>query len=98
MSAARFLERHGMLASGIDRKKELVRFLDEMERVRQGGEGSLKMIPAFLGEYHPPKDPQKLTVMDIGGTNVRTGIVEMGPEGMISSFLLDQKKGPSRAN
>ena len=87
MSAVRFLERHGMLASGIDRKRELVRFLDEMERVREGGEGSLKMIPAFLGGYHSPKDPQKLTVMDIGGTNVRTGIVEMGTEGMISSFL-----------
>lgn len=83
MSARNFLERHGMLAALIDPEKELDRFLEEMERVQQGGEGSLKMIPAFLGEYRPPVRPQKITVMDIGGTNVRTGIVELGPEGMI---------------
>ena len=36
MSAERFLERHGMLASLIDPEKELERFLEEMERVRRG--------------------------------------------------------------
>ena len=54
MSAVRFLERHGMLASQIDLKKELSLFLDEMDRVRGGENGSLKMIPTYLGEYHPP--------------------------------------------
>ena len=88
MSAERFLERHGMLASLIDPEKELERFLAEMDRVRGGGEGSLKMIPTFLGDYHPAAVPEKVTVMDIGGTNVRAGIVEMGPEGMTSSAML----------
>jgi len=88
MSAERFLERHGMLASLIDPEKELERFLEEMERVRRGGEGSLKMIPTVLGEYCPPAEPQKITVMDIGGTNVRTAIVELGQEGMVSSRTL----------
>ncbi len=84
MRAADFLERHGMLASRIDLEKELSRFLEEMDRVRCGGYGSLKMIPTFLGEYHPPEERQKIMVMDIGGTNVRASIAEMGRSGMIS--------------
>ena len=84
MSAVCFLERHGMLASQIDLKKELSLFLDEMDRVRGGENGSLKMIPTYLGEYHPPEKLQNIMVMDIGGTNVRAGIAGMGYSGMIS--------------
>ena len=89
MSAAEFLGRHGMLASRIDPDRELSRFLEEMNRVRSGGDGSLKMIPAFLGEYRTPDNREKITVIDIGGTNVRAAIVEMGPEGMLSSIPLE---------
>lgn len=82
MSAVQFLRRHGMLADQIDEKKELSLFLAEMTRVSAGGSGSLKMIPAFLGNYHPPETKQQLIVIDIGGTNVRASIVEMGPDGL----------------
>ena len=88
MSASDFLRRHGMHADRIDPQQELSRFLDEMDRVRAGGSGDLKMIPAFLGEYRPAENRQKLAVIDIGGTNVRTAIVEMGPEGMLSAAPL----------
>ena len=85
MSARKFLMRHGMLADLIRPEEELTRFLDEMDRVRAGGKGSLKMIPTYLGELRPPAVPEKITVMDIGGTNVRAGVVEMGPKGMLSA-------------
>ena len=84
MSAAGFLERHGMLAAQIDLKKELTRFMEEMDRVRRGEKGSLKMIPTCLGEYHPPEEMQNIMVVDIGGTNVRASIAEMNRSGMIS--------------
>ena len=82
MSAAGFLERHGMLPDLISPDRELERFLDEMDRVRKKGAGSLKMLPAFLGQYHPASEASEITVMDIGGTNVRAYIASMGPEGL----------------
>ena len=89
MSAKRFLARHGMLASLIDPERELSRFLEEMDRVRRGGEGSLKMISTFLGGYRTPERGEKLIVMDIGGTNVRAAVAQTGPEGMISFSALN---------
>ena len=65
MSAAGFLERHGMLPDLISPDRELERFLDEMDSVRRGHPGSLKMIPMALGTRPLPE--VEVTVVGLQG-------------------------------
>ena len=77
-----FLRRHRMDADGIDPEEQLDRFLAEMDRVRRGGKGSVKMIPTYIGEFEPPLMPETVAVLDIGGTNVRSCVAALGPHGV----------------
>ena len=90
--AGDFLLRHGMHVDRIDREKELEKLLGEMEKVRRGGEGSVKMIPTYIGTFRAPEAPMEVTVIDIGGTNVRAARATILPDGEIrfgpvTSFL-----------
>ena len=84
---ADFLLRHRLCASAFDWEEELARFLEEMDRVRGGGPGSLKMIPTRMGTPALPAEPCTVTAIDVGGTNVRSaavcldrgGITEIAP-------------------
>ncbi len=78
-----FLARHGMLFADIDRKRELDRLLAEMDSVRGGASGSVKMIPAYIGPFRAPGREETVTVIDIGGTNVRAARAAVTPEGEI---------------
>lgn len=76
-----FLRRHGMLFEDIDTEKELASFMREMDRVARGETGSVKMIPAWYGEYNPDEPHRPVIVLDIGGTNVRGAVVSPDAEG-----------------
>ena len=76
-----FLHRHGMLADDIDMEKELACFMEDMDRVSRGGTGSVKMIPAWYGDYSPEEPHRPVVVLDIGGTNVRSAVVSADEKG-----------------
>ena len=52
-----FLKRHLLDADCFCREELLDRFLSEMETVRKGGAGSVKMIPAWIGHPVPIRKP-----------------------------------------
>ena len=85
-----FLLRHRLCASAFDWDAQLGRFMREMEQVRAGAAGSLKMIPfePAIGEL--PDRPVSVTAIDIGGTNVRSAVLTLDRSG-----VLDIARGPS---
>ena len=81
-AADEFLRHHGMHFEGMDPEKELEKLLRAMEDdYRQGGKTG-RMIPAYVGTYQAPKQASDVTVIDIGGTNVRSAVVTIGPAGI----------------
>jgi len=85
-----FLLRHRLCADAFDWEAELSRFLGEMDRVRGGAEGSLKMIPISLGDCPLPEKPAPVTAIDVGGTNVRAAVITLHQRG-----VLDIKRLPA---
>ena len=79
-----FLHRHLLDAECFDWKTELSRFLAEMENVRNGADGSVKMIPTWIRKLQPLERPLSVTAIDIGGTNVRSTVVTLDQTGIIS--------------
>jgi hexokinase len=60
-------------------------FLDEMQIGLNGeGEGTLPMIPAYVGTEHDIPHGRPVVVIDAGGTNLRTGLAEFDDAGTIS--------------
>lgn len=72
-----FLLRHRLCASAFDWEEQLSAFLEEMDSVRAGGPGSLKMIPTRLEIREPSAGPISVTAIDVGGTNVRSARVTL---------------------
>ena len=46
--------------------------------------GRVKMIPTYIGSFQPPAVPAAVTVLDIGGTNVRCASISVDQEGKCS--------------
>lgn len=98
--AEAFLKKHHMHWAQIDPEQELEKLLREMEAVIAGREGSVKMIPTCIGEYVLPERETEVTVIDIGGTNVRSAVMTVSPDGTarigeITSFLTPGVKEPT---
>lgn len=91
-AAEQFLRRHHMCADQIDMEEQLQKLLKEMDQVRAGildrNGNRVKMIPSYIGSFHAPAHPTQVTVIDIGGTNVRSAVVTLGPEG---TLRMDQR-------
>ena len=87
-----FLKRHGLDLSGIDPERELSKLLGEMEEAYRGEKRSLKMIPYYIGRYRPPKQDRLVTVVDIGGTHVRSAVAVLGRDGSVAT--LDYRSFP----
>ena len=78
-----FLLRHRLCASAYDWEEQLERLLREMDRVRAGETGSVKMIPVRLGAPVLPESPCTVTAIDVGGTNVRAAAVTLDRSGIL---------------
>lgn len=79
--AMEFLERHGMSPERIDITECAVKMRKDMELGLCGSRATLPMIPTYLkndGEIAPG---QCAIVIDAGGTNFRSGVVEFGEDG-----------------
>ena len=91
-AAEQFLRRHHMCADQIDMEEQLQKLLKEMDQVRAGvldrNGNRVKMIPSYIGSFHAPAHPTQVTVIDIGGTNVRSAVVTLGPGG---TLRMDQR-------
>lgn len=81
-AALKFLHQQGMHPDGLNPRREVLRFLDEMSRGLAGRPSSLAMIPTYLGEPKGPLPRKKVTVIDAGGTNFRVALVEPGDAGI----------------
>ncbi|MBR0366805.1 MAG: hypothetical protein IJH86_00235 [Clostridia bacterium] len=79
-----FLLRHRLCAAAYDWEEQLARFMGEMDSVRGGHPGSLKMIPMALGTRPLPEAPVTVAAIDIGGTNVRSALVTLDRGGVLA--------------
>ena len=81
--AAVFLKRHRMHHTQIDAEAELSKFLNALEEDYRLGGKTGRMIPTWVGDYKAPAEGERaVTVIDIGGTNVRCAVIAIGPEGV----------------
>lgn len=75
-----FLNRHNLNPDEISMDELCAYFLREMKAGLAGEPSSLPMIPSYCSPDGKPKAGQKVVVIDAGGTNLRTCIVEFSPE------------------
>ena len=89
-----FLLRHRLCAEAYDWEEALSSFLREMDAVRAGAKGSLKMIPMRLDVPELPEAPVSVTAIDVGGTNVRASVVTLDRTGMLDCARLPAFRTP----
>lgn len=89
-----FLLRHRLCADAFDWEAQLATFLEEMDRVRAGGTGSLQMIPFTLRDRALPDEPVSVTAVDVGGTNVRSARVTLCRRGVLEIDRLPAFRTP----
>ncbi len=75
-----FLNRHNLNPDEIDMDKLCAYFMEEMHKGLEGKESSLPMIPSYCSVDGKPRAGQKVAVIDAGGTNLRTCIVEFSKD------------------
>ena len=62
-------------------EEELERFMAEMDAVRNGKQGSVKMIPYWMGK--PLFKPESVLAIDIGGTYVKSAWISLNESGVV---------------
>ncbi|MDA3923398.1 MAG: hexokinase [Kiritimatiellae bacterium] len=77
-----FLKFNGLDVAGIDREELLRTFDQEMTAGLKGEASSLAMIPSFISIDKKVRINQPVVVLDAGGTNLRTAVVEMNEKGV----------------
>lgn len=66
-------------AEELDRQALIGAFISEMEKGLAGKPSSLMMVPAYIGVSGRVPSGRKVVVLDAGGTNFRSGLVEIPP-------------------
>ena len=80
--AAAFLRKHGMYYEDYDMERILCILRAAMEEDLRAGASSGRMIPCFTGDYRAPSGDVCISVLDIGGSNVRCAVLTIGPKGL----------------
>ena len=91
----KFLDKWELNIETIDLKKEIKLFIDEMTKGLEGKESTLPMLPTFIGGDFNLILNKKVIVIDAGGTNLRTCLVEFNANSkpQISSFSKSRMVG-----
>ncbi len=91
---ASFIDKHKLSPSSIDEKSILAFFLSEMEAGLDGS-GKQPMIPTYINTEFDIKRGEHVIVMDAGGTNFRTCLVEFDDDmkPVISEFQKTRMPG-----
>lgn len=98
MELTGWLKEKMISAEAYDADRLLVDFLSEMEKGLSGASSSLAMIPAYVGIKGAVKAGRPVAVIDAGGTNLRTGIVQFDESGnaVLSGFNKQPMPGRDR--
>ena len=75
-----FLNKHNLNPEEVNMDKLCEYFMQEMNAGLKGEPSSLPMIPSYCSPDGKPKAGQKVLVIDAGGTNLRTCIVEFSQD------------------
>lgn len=75
-----FLNKHNLNPENISMDELCEYFMKEMKAGLAGKASSLPMIPSYCSPDGKPKAGQKVVVIDAGGTNLRTCIVEFSQD------------------
>ena len=84
-----FLEANGLVWAKLDRSGLILSFLREMELGLEGGDSSLRMIPAYLSPYGEIERDVAVSVLDAGGTNLRGAAITICRDG---DFRIDGRE------
>ncbi|MFO7936492.1 MAG: hexokinase [Kiritimatiellia bacterium] len=76
-----FLKDNGLDINAVDREKLLSEFKNEMSAGLKNGDSSLAMIPSFISIDKDIRTDMPVVVLDAGGTNLRTAVLEMKENG-----------------
>ncbi len=78
-----FLNKNGLDVNTINRAGLLAAFDAEMTAGLAGGDSSLAMIPSFISINREIKTDTPVVVLDAGGTNLRTAVVQVDQSGEV---------------
>ena len=86
-----FLERHGMTPESVDPDVCIYRMLAEMRSGLAGGSCSMDMIPTYLSNDGQLQAGMRAAVIDAGGTNFRSALVNFQPAGYTVTDMIKRK-------
>ena len=87
-----FLEANGFVSRSLDRSALVSAFLKEMDAGLKGQPSSLAMIPTYVSPSGVLKRDTPVSVLDAGGTNLRSGTVSF-PSGSSEALIDHLEKG-----
>ena len=87
-----FLEANGFVSRSLDRSALVSAFLKEMDAGLKGKPSSLAMIPTYVSPSGELKRDTPVSVLDAGGTNLRSGTVSF-PSGSAEAVIDHLEKG-----
>ncbi|MDA3832312.1 MAG: hexokinase [Spirochaetales bacterium] len=90
-----FLKELGISADSFSTQHYCELFLDEMQKGLEGKKSSLQMIPTYISTDKELLYDSPVIVIDAGGTNLRTAVVQFGKSGdaRISQFSKQDMPG-----
>lgn len=86
-----FLERHGMTPESVDPDVYIYRMLAEMRSGLAGEHCSMDMIPTYLSNDGQLQAGVRAAVIDAGGTNFRSALVNFQPAGYTVTDMIKRK-------
>ena len=86
-----FLERHGMNPESVDPDVCIYRMLAEMRSGLAGEHCSMDMIPTYLSNDGQLQAGMRAAVIDAGGTNFRSALVNFQPAGYTVTDMIKRK-------
>ena len=97
MTVQEFLKKHRQSPEDINIFAYTTRSLEEMRLGLEGGGGSLKMFPTYLGTYSPVfgRRSEKTIVIDAGGTNFRSALCHFDAAGGMVMEHLENRAMPA---
>ena len=86
-----FLQRHGMTPESVDPDVCIYRMLAEMRSGLAGEHCSMDMIPTYLSNDGQLQAGMRAAVIDAGGTNFRSALVNFQPAGYTVTDMIKRK-------
>jgi len=89
-----FLKTNGLDAGQYDFDSEVVRFQTAMDAGLQGRRSSLRMLPTYVGVPAEMQPNSKILAIDLGGTNLRAGLIGFDKNAESSILEFRKRKMP----